>query len=596
MWGSAKNGVLGKKWGIGFTILYLLVTFFYVQFYLEENLSSEIVFSQPMLWMGFIVVFVAAVILAITVCVFINVTEEVRLQIEAKNRELENSNSALKNAIKSQERFIANTSHELRTPLNAIMGFSRLLSNENLDKNQIEYVGNIINGTENLTNIVNDILDYSKVTSGKLQLNIEEVYIENILTEVISLLSLNAEQKGLRITMNIDKNVPEIIISDSKRLKQVLINLIGNAVKFTTQGFISVEVSSRRLVNNNIVTFFKITDTGIGIQKSELPFIFDVFSQIDTDLNRNNNGSGLGLAISKELVSLLGGKLKVKSEYQLGSVFTFSIKTMDVINSDSNQSFTKTLFPLESQMGLKILIVDDNSLNRQLASSVIQSKLINSELVEVNNGFEAIEKASHQDFDVILMDLHMPKLDGIETAKIIRNTLQVNSRIIAITADILIVDKLENTTQCIHDWIIKPYVEDLLISKILEQKQFLDVQNQDFELEKTRTFETLATMVSEKVQIEDVLKSLFCEMDNAISDFKTALKNKNIDEIQFSLHSIKNNMNFLKFESLNYWMQIIERQFLENLGSSIPEDNSIDQFERKWKKIKSELIEVCCKS
>ncbi|MDW9379152.1 response regulator [Chryseobacterium sp. JV558] len=334
-----------------------------------------------------------------------NITASVRI-----NKELKNAKKMADIANKAKSEFLANMSHEIRTPLNGVIGFSDLLLKTPLNEIQTQYLNYINESGENLLNIINDILDFSKIESGKLDLSIEKSNVYDIVSQVINVILYQSQKKNIELLLNIEQGLPEIIWVDESRLKQILINLLGNAVKFTAQGEIELKVEKLKIDHKDITLRFSVRDTGIGIPKEKQQFIFDAFTQENSSISKRYGGTGLGLTISNNILKYMGSSLSLVSEVDKGSVFYFDIKI----------PCEMTERPEDEDLKInRVLIVDDNEANRVILQHMLAYKNIDSKLAA--NGMEALQiLLAGERFDVILMDYHMPIISGLETIEKIK--------------------------------------------------------------------------------------------------------------------------------------------------------------------------------
>ena len=386
-------------------------------------------------------------------------------QIEQQTNYLNKAKEKAVVSLKAKERFLANMTHELRTPLNSIIGLSNLLSETELKSEQNNYLNNIKSSSSHLLNIINDLLEYSKLGANKLQFEKREFEITKIIERIEGSMKFELQKKNLKFSTYINKDVKHILIGDEHRLNQILINLIGNAIKFTPEGSIKLEVYKLFETESVINIEFKIIDTGIGIKKEKQKIIFDSFSQASDGITREYGGTGLGLSITKELIEHQGGEIKVESTKNKGSVFSFIIPYKKKKNANTVLNLKQNYAP----NNIKILVVDDNDMNLLFTKSLLIKRKFDVETS--NNGNDAIDKIKNDNFNIILMDLYMPEIDGYETTRKIRlldNENKKNIPIIALTAAATIIEIDRCFKVGMNDYLIKPFEVEKLVNKILK--------------------------------------------------------------------------------------------------------------------------------
>jgi signal transduction histidine kinase/ActR/RegA family two-component response regulator len=380
-------------------------------------------------------------------------------------------------ANRAKSLLLANMSHEIRTPMTGVLGFADLLASTQLTQEQEDYVETIRSSGETLLTLINDILDYSKIDAGKLSLESLPVDIRYTASRVIGLLAVQAAVKDLRLSHHVDSDVPQLILGDAVRLRQILMNLLGNAIKFTHEGDVSLTVSSKKSDDGVYTLEFVVRDTGPGIAPDDQKRIFDSFSQVDTSTSRKHGGTGLGLAISKALAEQMCGHLWVESELGKGATFRFTVMAQAVEGAASPAPRQPAVKDLRSPdlPALRVIVADDNQVNRRATLGLLER--LHYSAVSAGSGEQLLECLACADYDVILMDVQMPDMDGFEATRRIRESLPPNRqpRIIALTASAFPEDRVRCLNSGMDGYVSKPINLDEL-AEALQRAQHLPSQ------------------------------------------------------------------------------------------------------------------------
>lgn len=509
-----------------------------------------------------------------------------RKQLEEELREAKEE--AVKNT-KIKEDFLANMSHEIRTPMSGVLGFSRLLLQTEMDATQRNYAQSIYSSAENLLVVVNDILDVSKIESGKFELNEIKFNLRKSIEDSLNILRITIQNKKLRLIIDVDKNVPTHIVSAPDRLAQILINLIGNAVKFTKKGSIHLHVIKK---GKNLL--FEVTDTGIGIPQDKLAAIFESFTQAESYTTREYGGTGLGLSICKKLVELMGGHIGVESELGKGSTFYFTIPLKQNRSRDIVEPYRvecQPSLPDSMAKNIKVLVVEDNLVNQELALIYLNKLNCNCDLA--NNGEEAIEKLAEENYDLILMDIQMPKMDGIAATVEIRKKDR-QTPIIAMSAHALSKEKKKCVEIGMNDYIAKPFKIEELQAVIVQyaKRDYIPVKTKAVvkktpapTLSMATNFEHLLEVTDGNEELAQELLTIFKqELQKFSTNMDRAFQANDLDSIPKHIHKIKPNFELLQLMDLY--------DLGSQISKKVAEKEAVESIQALYQKIKEVIPDL----
>jgi signal transduction histidine kinase/DNA-binding response OmpR family regulator len=388
---------------------------------------------------------------------------------EKSRADLENAARQAEAATKAKSEFLANMSHELRNPLNGVIGMIELLKKTKLDDRQIEYLGDLAFSSESLLSIINDILDISKIEAGKLEFEYVPFNLRNVADRLCSMMRHTASRKNIDVDLVFPKEAPEDVVGDHVRIRQILVNLMSNAVKFTAAGKITLSVRALLQDEKSALAEFAVSDTGIGIPAHVLPKLFEKFTQGDSSTTKKYGGTGLGLAICKSLVEKMGGLIKAESKEGSGSVFSF---TLPLQKAPAVRQLNGELSEISWVRQPTVLLVDDNAINRKIASVYLQDFGFTVQTAE--NGGEAVDICAKETFDIVFMDIQMPVMDGIQAVYKIRNEIKkMDLPIIAMTASALGSGRDKCIKAGMNDYMSKPIQKNKLYEKVVQRLQHL---------------------------------------------------------------------------------------------------------------------------
>ena len=477
---------------------------------------------------------------------------EMSKKLEKSSEELEKAKDIAEEANKSKSIFLSNMTHEIRTPLNSVIGFTDLLVNLPMETVQKQYVENINVSAHSLLGIINDILDFSKIEAGKLELELLKEDIVKVAENSLNIVKFQAENNGLSLELEKQENLPRFAIVDALRLRQVLVNLLGNAIKFTEKGTVKLQLRFNKIDEKEGVYTLAVQDTGMGITEEKKQKLFKAFSQTDVSITRKFGGTGLGLAISAMLVKKMGGNIEVESEWGNGSTFFFSLKTQYFHEIKKDESDKENVLSDEIKADNKpstLLIAEDVNINMQLIKAIIEKYFPNSQMLEAQNGEQAYQKTKTHHIDLILMDVQMPVMNGLDATKKIREDESKTGKhtpIIALTAA-AVKEDIENCLDAgMDDYITKPIKQKLFYEKIdyfLRQRKDSEVktkkENNDLiQIDGLDCKEGLARLNQKK----DLYLTLLCEFARQSSEDYEELEQflkKDSDEAITIVHRIK---------------------------------------------------------
>ncbi|MCP4107678.1 MAG: response regulator [Desulfobacteraceae bacterium] len=538
----------------------------------------------------------------------------IHLKIRNQAIEIETARQTAVQADEAKSRFLANMSHEIRTPMNAIINMARFLADTKLDTEQKEYTDTILASSDILLSVINDIFDFSKIEAGKLDLEILDFNPRDMVGELARSFSSKADEKGLRLEYYIAPEIPEALRGDPARLRQILLNYINNAVKFTEKGEIEIHVSLKEKSDSYIMLYCSVTDTGVGIPEERMKLLFHPFSQADASTTRKHGGTGLGLAISKQLAEMMDGEAGVESKEGVGSTFWFTAvleKSENKIETPKPESDdlkpdekvspgSDSHFPVSD---IRILLVEDNPVNQKVVRAIMENFGFFFDIA--NNGKQALKILEQNNYDLVLMDIQMPEMDGIEATEIIRDpgskVRDHNIPIIAMTAHAMRGDRDHYIKAGMDDYISKPLNPDEVfaaIRNLLSGMGYLNRKSVSQDTSGTssqaarenKVFnrdELLSRVGGNEKVCRDIIKELPKYLLNEIIKLKAFANENNAKMVEIQGHNIKGtaaNFAARRLTDIAY-----EIELAGNKGELDETDSLIEKLEQEAKKLVSAL-------
>ena len=529
------------------------------------------------------------------------IAEEAKSKAERATKIAEDATRIAEDAVKAKQQFLSNMSHEIRTPMNAIIGFTKVVLKTDLSAKQKEYLTAIKISGDALIVLINDILDLAKVDAGKMSFEQRPFKMATSISAMLHLFETKIQEKNLELVKKYDSKIPEVLVGDAVRLHQIILNLVSNAVKFTSKGKITVSVRLLSEDEEHAIIEFAVTDTGIGIAENKIEKIFENFQQATSGTSRVFGGTGLGLAIVKHLVEPQGGTLTVKSKLDKGSTFSF-VLSFKKTKAEAEQE--TELVELETEIkNIKVLIVEDIVLNQLLMKTILDDFGFERDIAP--NGKIAIEKLQNSHYDIILMDLQMPEMNGFEATEYIRNKMNSKIPIIALTADVTTVDLAKCKAVGMNDYLAKPIDERALYTKIIDLLKKPAIKFNEEEGQ-TNTFgnktkcidlDYLTQRTKSDIKLMKEIIAIYLEQTPIlINTMSQSLKDKDWNSLQASAHKLIPSFAIM---GINKHFENIAREIQEKARTQTHTDTLPDlvlQIERicaqACQELESELMQL----